>query len=166
MKIKLTLADFLNKSIDAGDELPRLPSLAELMQIRKGIRKKSLPNVTLLPDKFSYENLGEFVKQSGDRGVVFEWRLSDQSEMKNCSFVDLCMETSKECDRLELGWMIANFARLDMVSTLSKLRPISYRDSHQKQLNLQYQKQVKHYQNNEIAWRHWAIAPVGRMIIE
>jgi hypothetical protein len=163
MTNKMTLNDFLETSINESNYLPLLPTLDELKLIRKGLRKKKVPDIFLLPTEFEYEDIGKFEKKSIGSDFSFSWKIINKN-MKICSFSDLCLDATQELNRLEFGWMIANFAKLDGISYLSKMRPISYEDYHQNQFNKQYAKQQKHFEKIEAEWRHWAIVPAGHML--
>ena len=146
----------------ADKELPALPSREELPTIRKGLRKKSLPDLALLPDEHEYENVGFFRKQTVKNQLRFHWK-AYRSDDKEYFFGELCRDPQRELDRLEFGWMIANFAALDGGRYLSQLRPISYEDNHQNQFNRQYNQQAKHFLSIVAVWRHWAVVPAGHM---
>jgi len=163
---KLTLAEFLEGKTDELTNIPSIPTMKELRMIRKGLRKKKLPDLSLLPKEFEYEDVGKFQIKKSDSGFLFEWKTSVDQEKRECSLTKLCTEEAYEIDRLGLGWMIANFAKLDGLTYLRKLRPISYEDHHQNQFNKYYTKQKLHFQKIENEWRHWAIVPAGHMLFE
>lgn len=162
---KLSLKEFINNSIDiSNNNLPALPKFDELLLIRKAMRKKSLPDVLQLPVEWDYKEIGRFKKYASDSTLIFEWNTKD-GKCKRCSFIDLCMSPSHELDRLELGWMIADFARFDGINYLSQMRPHSYEESQLNYFNKQYAIQKKHYQKIEGDWRHWAVVPAGHMLM-
>ncbi len=165
MKNKLTLSEFLEDARDESSQLPSLPSMEELKLIRKGLRKKDVPNPLSLPAEFKYEGVGVFTKKMIGSEVSFVWTVAKE-ETITCSYSELCMDTARELQRLQFGWMIANFARLDAIAYLAKLRPISYEDRHQDQFNRQYAREQKHFLTIENEWRHWAVVPAGHMLFE
>lgn len=165
MTSKLSLSEFIQQSTDDSSILPPLPNKEELKLIRKGLRKKEVPNIELLPPNFEYEGVGKFAKESIDSDVSLVWKTANGTA-NNHLLSELCMSAEHELKRLEFGWMIANFAKLDSTSYLSQMRPISYEDRHQNQFNKQYEKQEKHFQKIENDWRHWAIVPAGHMLFK
>ena len=165
MTSKLSLSEFIQQSTDDSSILPPLPNKEELKLIRKGLRKKEVPNIELLPSNFEYEGVGKFAKESIDSDVSLVWKTANGTA-NNHLLSELCMSAEHELKRLEFGWMIANFAKLDSTSYLSQMRPISYEDRHQNQFNKQYEKQEKHFQKIENDWRHWAIVPAGHMLFK
>ena len=162
---KLTLSEFLEFSTNENTYLPTLPTLDQLKLIRKGLRKKKIPNVSLLPTEFEYEGVGKFTKKMIDLDYSIEWK-TQGSETRKSSFNHLCVDIKHELDRLVFGWMIADFARLDGINHLRKMRPISYSDFHQNQFNKQYASQHKHFHGIENVWRHWAIVPASHMLFK
>lgn len=166
MTTKLSLTEFLKNNTDEASHLPRLPTADELSLIRKGLRKKKIPDISLLPNEFGYEGVGYFHKKSIDDSLVFQWTTSSHASPRIRSYKDLCINQESENDRLEFGWMIANFARIDAISYLSKMRPISYSDYHQNEFVKQYNSEKDHFERIENVWRHWSIVPAGHMIFQ
>lgn len=165
MTSKLSLSEFIQQITDDSSILPPLPNKEELKLLRKGLRKKEVPNIELLPPNFEYEGVGKFAKESIDSDVSLVWETANGTA-NNHLLSELCMSAEHELKRLEFGWMIANFAKLDSTSYLSQMRPISYEDRHQNQFNKHYEKQEKHFQKIENDWRHWAIVPAGHMLFK
>lgn len=166
IQTKLSLDEFLQGSTDKSTHLPSIPTMVELSMIRKGLRKKKLPDFSLLPDEFEHEGVGQFQTKTNDSGLSFEWKTSTSQELRQCSLSKLCTDEAHEKDRLELGWMIANFAKLDGLTYLGNLRPIGYEDYHQNEFNKLYAKQQKHFQNIENEWRHWSIVQAAHMLFD
>ena len=131
--------------------------------IRKGLRKKKIPDLSLLPNKFECDGVGKFAMKIIDSDYSIEWK-TDGSEIKNSSFIHLCVDSAKELDRLAFGWMIADFARIDGINHLSKIHRISNSDFHQDLFNKEYALQQKHFQGIENVWRHGAIVPASHML--
>ena len=165
MTDKLSLSEFIERSSDDSNILPPLPNKEELKSIRKDLRKKEVPNIELLPLNFEYEGIGKFSKQSIDSDVSLVWKTANGTP-NNHLLSELCMSAEHEIKRLEFGWMIANFARLDGRNHLNTMRPISYSDFHQNLFWKQYSERQKHFQNIENIWRHWAIVPAGHMVFK
>jgi len=165
MTTKLSLSEFLEFSTNEITFLPTLPTLDQLKLIRKGLRKKKIPDFSLLPNEFEYDGVGKFVMEIIDTDYFIEWK-TDRSEIKKSSLNHLCVESEKELDRLEFGWMIADFARLDGINHLRKIPRISNSDYHQDLFNKEYASQQKHFQSIENVWRHWAIVPASHMLFE
>lgn len=161
---KLSLEEFCQSVAESEFDLPRLPNPDELALIRKGLRKKRTPSLELLPPEYEYEGVGRFKKLMSADVILFTWSIKD-GQVKQVSFSDLCSRPVYELDRLELGWMIANFARLDGVDHLKSMRPISYEDFHQDDFNRRYANQKKHFQEIESDWRRWAVAKPGYLKI-
>ena len=143
-------------------QLPRLPNAQELLQVRKGLRKKNVPILDLLPQKFEYSGIGWFERLLEDEEIFIVWKIEGGDE-KRASFLEMCNNPENELDRLEFGWMIANFARIDGEKYLSQMRPISYEDNHQNEFNRQYEQQKRHFQKLENDWWHWAVVKSGHM---
>jgi hypothetical protein len=154
MAKKLLLSEYLSAFVDPAHDLPIPPSLDQLALLRKGLRKKSIPNIFLLPDDFEYEGLGSFSRTVETPDVYFSWAIHG-GEQKSAKFSALCLDPEREFDRLEFGWMIANFAKTDGRKHLQQMRPISYEDRHQNAFYKQYARQEKHFKNLENEWRHW-----------
>ena len=163
MTTKLSLSEFLEFSTNETTLLPTLPNLDQLKLIRKGLRKKKIPDLSLLPNQFECDGVGKFAMKIIDSDYSIEWK-TDGSEIKNSSFIHLCVDSAKELDRLAFGWMIADFARLDGINHLSKIHRISNSDFHQDLFNKEYALQQKHFQGIENVWRHWAIVPASHML--
>ena len=163
MATKLSLSEFLEFSTNETTLLPTLPNLDQLKLIRKGLRKKKIPDLSLLPNQFECDGVGKFAMKIIDSDYSIEWK-TDGSEIKNSSFIHLCVDSAKELDRLAFGWMIADFARLDGINHLSKIHRISNSDFHQDLFNKEYALQQKHFQGIENVWRHWAIVPASHML--
>ena len=163
MTTKLSLSEFLEFSTNETTLLPTLPNLDQLKLIRKGLRKKKIPDLSLLPNKFECDGVGKFAMKIIDSDYSIEWK-TDGSELKNFTFIQLCVDSEKELDRLAFGWMIADFARLDGINHLSKIHRISNSDFHQDLFNKEYALQQKHFQGIENVWRHWAIVPASHML--
>lgn len=161
---KLSLEEFCQGVAESDSDLPRLPNPDELALIRKGLRKKRTPSLEFLPPEYEYEGVGRFETLMSADVILFTWSVKD-GQVRRVSFSDLCNHPANELDRLELGWMIANFARLDGVEHLKSMRPISYEDFHQDDFNRRYANQKKHFQDIESDWRRWAVAKPGHMKI-
>lgn len=163
MTTKLTLDQFIERSVGDATQIFKAPTIDELRLIRKGLRKKIIPDVNLLPEEFRYEGIGGFSKKIERGSPTFEWSLSESTPTKAATFHDLCMEKDHEMDRLEFGWLIANIARVDGITHLQKMRPISYEEHHQDQFAKHYSIQKKHFEKIEKQWRHWSVVPAGHM---
>lgn len=161
---RLSLDDFCSSLAERESDLPRLPNPDELALIRKGLRKKVAPSLEVLPQEYEYEGVGRIEKLVSTNDIIITWSVKG-GQVKRASFSDLCNLPASELDRLELGWMIANFARLDGVEHLKSMRPISYEDFHQDDFNRRYANQKKHFQEIENDWRRWAVAKPGHMKI-
>jgi hypothetical protein len=166
MTNKLTLDEFLERSVDGPTQIPKPPTIDELRLIRKGLRRKTIPDTNLLPDEFGYEGIGLFSKKITKDSLTFMWSPSESTPTKSATFHDLCMSEDHEMDRLEFGWLIANIARVDGITYLQKMRPISYEDYHQDQFAKQYSTQKTHFEKIEKEWRHWSVVPAGHMKIK
>ena len=165
MTSKLSLSEFIKNNSDDSNLIPPLPNKEELKLIRKGLRKKLIPNIELLPSAFEYDGVGKFTKELNGSDVYLSWETANGTP-NNHLLSELCMNAEYEFKRLEFGWMIANFAKIDSASYLSQMRPISYEDRNQNQFNKKYEKQEKHFQKIENEWRHWAIVPAGHMLFK
>lgn len=162
MDENLTIENFCAAVATGPDEHIRLPQEDELVRIRKGLRKRTIPSLELLPNEYGYEGVGRFEKITSSTGVAFRWTV-DGGNSKCVSFADMCNNPANEFERLEFGWMIANFARLDGARHLSQMRPASYSDYHQNEFNRRYAEERRHYLQIENEWRHWAVVKSGHM---
>jgi len=124
MATKLSLSEFLEFSTNETTLLPAIPTLDQLKLIRKGLRKKKIPDLSLLPTEFEYDGVGKFAMKVIDSDYSIEWK-TEGSKLKNFTFIQLCVDSEKELDRLAFGWMIADFARLDGLNHLRKIQRIS-----------------------------------------
>jgi hypothetical protein len=164
MSDKLTLSQYLEISVDECTSLPKLPTLVQLKLIRKGLRKKKIPDVLRLPNEFAYDGVGKFQIENIESDFTLCWTTVG-SQSKTFLFSQLCSNTDLELDRLEFGWMIADFARKDGINYLGNMRPKSYSDFHQNQFNKEFSLEKKHFQKIELSWRHWAVVPAGHMVL-
>lgn len=162
MSENLTIENFCAAVAAGPTELIRLPQKDELLRMRKGLRRRAIPSLELLPKEYGYEGIGRFEKLASSTGVTFIWTV-EGGNSKRLSFDDMCNNPANEYDRLEFGWMIANFARLDGARHLSRLRPDSYSDYHQNEFNRRYAQEQRHYLQIENEWRHWAVVKSGHM---
>jgi hypothetical protein len=84
------------------------PTPADLPALRKGLRKRSVPEVRLNMAG-NAEGLGRFAVDQTSDGFLIKWQLSGE-EQKEAMFAELCSSPAKELERLELGWLIAEVA--------------------------------------------------------
>ena len=85
MATKLSLSEFLEFSTNETTFLPTLPTLDQLKLIRKGLRKKKIPDFSLLPNEFESDGVGKFVMEIIDSDYSIEWK-TDGSAIKKSSF--------------------------------------------------------------------------------
>jgi len=94
MTTKLSLSEFLEFSTNETTLLPTLPTLDQLKLIRKGLRKKKLPDFSLLPTEFEYDGVGKFVMEIIDSDYSIEWK-TDGSAIKNLRSINYALIAKK-----------------------------------------------------------------------
>lgn len=142
------------------DKLPRMPDREELKAMRKGLRKQKLPDVASMTYG-EHSRIGKFVFEHQTDNVLVTWNLTEGAgQSKQMTFAELCFTPEHEQDRLELGWMIANMARLDMEHELEEARNIPDPNYCMREMS----RIMGYFGKIEKRWRHWAIVPAGHML--
>lgn len=133
----------------------KLPTVDELKELRKGLRKQKLPKI------FD----GMWGSEPGVGGVKFtisdddynvEWVSVENevlSSVKNVSWKSLCGDPALELQRLEIGLIFAELLEMQAQRVMDAIGgPIeSLRES-------------EPYRTAAKKWRHWAIVKAGHMI--
>ena len=139
-------------------ELPCMPNRETLKTMRKGLRKQMRPDPGSVTTG-RHDKIGEFAFEQQPDGAFVTWQLAGEPS-KHAKFNELCLSEEREMDRLELGWMIANMALLDMLHELEDARSIPDPNNCTRAVN-----QVMGYFGKIVKrWRHWAIVPAGHML--
>lgn len=148
-------------------DLPAMPSQAALTVMRKGLRKQKVPDLSIMTEG-KHPKIGRFAfEQNGNPPrypfhldeIIVRWNLVDGPD-KRATFADLCFAAERELDRLELGWMIANMAQLDMEHHLERARDIPNPHYCMREMS----RITGHYEKIDKRWRHWAIVLAGHML--
>lgn len=139
-------------------ELPAMPSQDALTVMRKGLRKQKVPDVSRMTEG-GHPKIGQFGFEHLPDEIIATWNLVD-GPGKRATFADLCFAADRELDRLELGWMIANMAQLDMEHHLERARDIPHPDYCMREMS----RIAGHFGKIEKRWRHWASVPAGHML--
>lgn len=139
-------------------ELPHMPSPEKLKMMRKGLRKQKLPDAASMTHG-GHDKIGQFVFEHQTDKVMVRWNLAEGAS-KQATFAELCFSPEREQDRLELGWMIANMAQLDMEHELEDARNIPHPEYCMREMS----RIMGYFGKIEKRWRHWAIAQAGHML--
>ena len=134
-----------NASCQTDDDIilaiPKAYDLANLP--KKGRRYKS-------PKLFAGANwanskVGTFAVTKGDTGLIVTWKTVDNPERSE-AFESLCHDPALEDHRLELGWMMANMARIEAVRVLHSIPDPN-----------QAMREADVFGREEARWRYWAL---------
>ena len=135
--------------------LPSLPAPTDLALRRKGLRKRKVP-IESADFNGQHAKLGGF-QFSGDtnlKDLFVTWNVG-RGVVREDRFEALCLEPSRELDRLALGWLIANVHALDGMHQFEAIPG---------------PKEAMQFLNwfgmRENRWRHWAIVPAGHMLMQ
>ena len=122
-----------------------LPNKAELNALRK--KAKSLKPPTMNDgDSWGNSRVGEFsAKKINNEELIVTWKTVNGIE-KSADFSKLSSDPTYEEQRLELGWMIANMARVEAVRMLHAIPDPN-----------EAMKQSELYGREENRWRYWAV---------
>ncbi len=138
--------------------LPVMPDQEALKVMRKGLRKRNPPDAH---DMYhgGHDHIGGFSFERRQDEILITWNLVG-GPRKQATFDELCFEAERELDRLELGWMIANMALLDMKH---RLEAAQNNIAHPIYCMNEMNRIRGYYEKIEERWRHWAIVPAGHM---
>jgi hypothetical protein len=138
--------------------LPTMPDFEQLKAMRKGLRKQKRPEIISLTVG-GHDQIGNFEFDHKGETTMVRWNLVGKPE-KCVAFEQLCINPDYELDRLELGWMIANMAKLDEMHKLEDAEGIPHPIYYMEEIS-----RISRYFNKiENRWRHWAIVPAGHML--
>ena len=100
-----------------------------------------------LPAGVDWSNsiIGSFSTLAGPGGVVIEWQ-TVEGPKRSALFAALGDDPKLEADRLELGWMIANMARLEALRMLEIIPGPN-----------EAMAEANHFYREEDRWRCWAL---------
>ena len=140
------------------DELPSLPAADQLKAMRKGLRRQKMPVSTTI-DHGQHEMIGSFELTESPTGIIAEWCMPG-GQTKCFSLQELTQDSSREIDRRELGWLIANMAQLDMLHQLEEAKTIPHPDYCMREMS----RIMGYFGKIEKRWRHWAIIPPGHVL--
>lgn len=128
----------------AASAVLALPLAVELPQLRAKVKRAKTPN---LPVGACWDNtiVGSFSTTSGPDGVTVEWQLAGGPK-RSALFLALCEDPSLEAERLELGWMIANMARVEAKRMLQTIPSPN-----------EAMAEANHFYREEERWRCWAL---------
>ena len=137
---------------DAPDRQP-LPS--ELPSLRKGRRKRKIPDV-FAGMRGHLVDRGRFrFRIEGDRHEV-QWFIGpeqSQQAWKSALWSELCCNPALELERLELGWLIADVC-MERGNHMMKCIPAPN----------EAMKEAAPYWSMGDAWYHWAVVAAGHMV--
>ena len=127
-----------------ADAVLPLPPAEQLPQLRATVKRAKAPN---LPAGACWDNtiVGSFSTTSGPDGVMVEWQMAGGWK-RSASFRALSEDPSLEAERLELGWMIANMARVEAERMLQTIP-----GPHEAMA------EANHFYREEERWRCWAL---------
>ena len=130
----------------------KTPTTDEISQLRKDIQKRKTPPFNT-DTEGAWKGIGNFAFSESENGVLVSWQVEGK-EKKCANFNELCLDTGKEADRLELGWLIAAVIN-NYANDLLKQIP----DPNEAQSYVEPElEMVKE-------WQHWAVVPAGHMVI-
>lgn len=133
----------------------KIPSNAELLELRKGLRKQKVPEIL---DGFwcSEPGIGgaKFSKSGADYEVVWvSFENGVKSEQKKASWRNLCLQASMELERYELGSVISEIFEAHAVKAMESIgHPIEAANV------------AKPYWDTATRWKHWGVVAAGHML--
>lgn len=122
-----------------------LPTAADLTELRAKVKRAKAPKLLVGAD-WSNSIVGRISTTSGDDGTIVEWQMVGGPK-RSLPFAALSEDPALETERLELGWMIANMARLEgarMLRMIPGPREAMAEAS-------------RYYYREEERWRCWAL---------
>lgn len=127
----------------AADTVLALPNSLELPQLRAEVSRAKTPN---LPAGACWDNAiaGSFSTTSGPDDVMVEWQMAGCPK-HSALFAALGDDPKLEAQRLELGRMIANMARLEAFRMLEIIPGPN-----------EAMAEANHFYREEDRWRCWA----------
>lgn len=128
----------------SGTIMPPLPSIPELPELRTKVKRIKPPQLQAGVD-WSNSIIGSFLTSAGPSGVVIEWQTVDGPK-RSALFAALGNDSRLEAERLELGWMIANMARLEAFRMLEIIPGPN-----------EAKAEANHFYREEDKWRCWAL---------
>lgn len=126
-----------------GNVIP-LPSAAQLPELRAKAKRLKPPQLSA-GSSWSNSIVGSFSTSSSSDGVVVTWQTIDGPK-RSALFATLGDNHSLEVERLELGWMIANMARLEALRMLEIIPGPN-----------EAMAEANHFYREEERWRCWAL---------
>ena len=128
----------------AATIMPPLPSIHELPELRTKVKRIKPPQ---LPAGVDWSNsiIGSFSTSAGPGGVVIDWQTVD-GPRRTALFAVLGDDPKLEAERLELGWMIANMARLEALRMLEIIQGPN-----------EAMAEANRFYREEERWRCWAL---------
>lgn len=131
------------------------PTPDELQGLRKGLRKKKVPNV-FHEMWWSEPGIGgaKFTADGDDFTVAWVTFENDElSPLKYASFRQLCNDPTCELQRLEVGWVIADIAQHQGQEIADSIGGPN-----------EAMEEASPYWELADEWRHWALVPAGHMV--
>jgi len=131
------------------------PAFEEVLNLRKGLRKRKVPSLDLLDDHGRFPGVGSYNLVETERSVLVSWSREGAGGMTSeALFDDMCVDPNFEGERLDFGWLMYEIAHFQAQTARSR-----YGDgievSH-------YIGRLHGYANN---WEHWALIPAGHMLL-
>jgi len=133
-------------------KLDPMPSEAELTLLRKGKRKRKLPEMS---DGFvgEHSKLGRFSITACGMETICEWQTPGQEMRREC-LSDLNVKKELESSRLAFGWLIASMFQLDGLHNVDAIPD-----------PVEAMKAAAFFSKHKENWQHWALVPAGHMLL-
>ncbi|SMC82990.1 hypothetical protein [Polynucleobacter kasalickyi] len=126
------------------------PTIDQLPDLRKGLRKRKVP-IIRLGMRGSFDSLGSFSVSKATDAFLIEWQIKNCTS-KSSNFKDLCTDPRLELNRLELGWLIAAMFDFEAQRIIDSIgHPIEGFNA------------ASQPRKAAEDWRHWAKVKAGHM---
>jgi hypothetical protein len=133
------------------------PSLENLLEIRKKLKKNKLPKIHGGMKAFNPE-IGGFEVIPREDELEIRWNIHKNGKRISSGvykFSQLCKEPEFEKLRLDVGWLIADLLELEANNMLQSIPGPN-----------EAMKESEFYRKLASSWRHWAQVEAGFMIFE
>jgi hypothetical protein len=133
----------------------KLPTQQELQSLRKGLRKRKLPRVF---DGMwcSEPGIGGMKVTAFRSDFHIEWVSFDEgvkSAIKHADWISLCLESSQEMQRLEIGMVVSEISLAQGQQVMDSIgHPIAAFN------------EAKPYRDVAESWKHWGLVKAGHML--
>ena len=133
----------------ADDIILAIPTADELAKLRKKGRRYKSPEL-FAGAHWTNSKVGAFAVTKGGTGLIVTWKTVDNPE-RSKAFESLCHDPALEDHRLELGWMMANMARVEAARMLHAIPDPN-----------EAMREADVFGREEARWRYWAVNSSNR----